>query len=110
MLVDIGLKFYAVPSRPTWVIMRSMSWVIDFNRFSGKAQVRQALISYFCSQRGGSNMHPQSIFSAIILKKKNNNNNKKNNNPVKFSICTAVKMIVYCLGVFSSCLICPLSL
>ena len=29
MLVDIGLKFYAVPSRPTCVTLRSMSLVID---------------------------------------------------------------------------------
>ena len=42
MLVDIGLKFYTVPSRPTGVTLRSMSLVIDFNRFSGKAQVRRA--------------------------------------------------------------------
>ena len=45
MLVDIGLKFYAVPSRPTGVTLRSMSLVIDFNRFSGKAQVRRATLS-----------------------------------------------------------------
>ena len=37
MFVDIGLKFYAVPSRVT---SRSRSLVIDFDRFSGKAQVR----------------------------------------------------------------------
>ena len=53
MLVDIGLKFYAVPSRPTGVTLRSMSLVIDFNRFSGKAQVRRATLScdssYFSS-------------------------------------------------------------
>ena len=29
MLVDIGLKFYAVPSQPTSVTMRSMSLVVD---------------------------------------------------------------------------------
>ena len=29
MLVDIGLKFYAVPSRPTRVTLRSMILVID---------------------------------------------------------------------------------
>ena len=29
MLVDIGLKFYAVPSRPTCVTLKSMSLVID---------------------------------------------------------------------------------
>ena len=44
-LVDIGLKFYAVPSRPTLVTLRSMSLVIDFNRFCGKAQVRRATLS-----------------------------------------------------------------
>ena len=42
MFVDIGLKFYAVPSRVT---LRSRSWVIDFDRFSGKAQVRRATLS-----------------------------------------------------------------
>ena len=42
MFVDIGLKFYAVPSRVT---LRSRSWVINFDRFSGKAQVRQATLS-----------------------------------------------------------------
>ena len=26
MLVDIGLKFYAVSSRPTWGTLRSRSW------------------------------------------------------------------------------------
>ena len=29
MLVDIGLKFYAVPSQPTSVTMRSVSLVVD---------------------------------------------------------------------------------
>ena len=29
MLVDIGLKFYAVPSQPTLVTMRSMSLVVE---------------------------------------------------------------------------------
>ena len=47
MLVDtfIGLKFYAVPSRPTSETFRSRSWVIDFNRLSSKAQVRRAMLS-----------------------------------------------------------------
>ena len=42
MFVDIGLKFYAVPSQVT---LRSRSRVIDFDRFSGKAQVRRATLS-----------------------------------------------------------------
>ena len=45
MLIDIGLKFYAVPSQPTCVTLTSRSWVIDFDRFSGKAQVRRAMLS-----------------------------------------------------------------
>ena len=52
MLVDIGLKFYAVPSRPTCVTLRSMSLVIDFNRFSGKAQVRRAFIEQTVGRMG----------------------------------------------------------
>ena len=58
MLVDtcIGLKFYAVPSLPPWEALRSRSWVIDFNRFSDKAQVRRATLScdssYFCYTDG----------------------------------------------------------
>ena len=45
--VCIGLKFYDVhvPSRPTGVTLRSMSWVIDFDRLSGKAQVMRATLS-----------------------------------------------------------------
>ena len=46
MLVDIGLKFYAVPSRLTWVTLRLRSWVIDFNICSGKVQVRGFLKKY----------------------------------------------------------------
>ena len=42
MFVDICLKFYAVPSQVT---LRPRSWVIDFDRFSGKAQVRRATLS-----------------------------------------------------------------
>ena len=42
MFVDIGLKFYAVPLRET---LRSRSWVINFDRLSGKAQVRRATLS-----------------------------------------------------------------
>ena len=42
MFVDIGLKFYAVSSRVT---LRSRSWVINFDSFSGKAQVRRATLS-----------------------------------------------------------------
>ena len=45
MLVDIGLKFYAVPSQPTGATLRSRSLVIDFDKFSGKAQVRRAMLS-----------------------------------------------------------------
>ena len=45
MFVDIGLNFYAVPSQPTLVTLRSRSWVIDFDKFSGKAQVRRATLS-----------------------------------------------------------------
>ena len=28
MLVDIGLKFYSVPSQPTWITLRSRSWTL----------------------------------------------------------------------------------
>ena len=45
MFVDIGLKFYAVPLQPTQATLRSRSWVIDFDKFSGKAQVRRATLS-----------------------------------------------------------------
>ena len=45
MFVDIGLKFYAVPSQPTRATLRSRSWVIDFDKFSDKAQVRRAKLS-----------------------------------------------------------------
>ena len=45
MFVDIGLKFNAVPSQPTWVTLRSRSCAIDFDRFSGKAHVRRAMLS-----------------------------------------------------------------
>ena len=45
MFVDIGLKFYAVPSQPTRATLRSRSWVIDFDKFSDKAQVRRATLS-----------------------------------------------------------------
>ena len=48
MLVGIGLKFYAVP---LWLV----SWVIDFNRFSGKAQVRRARLSCDNSYLMGGN-------------------------------------------------------
>ena len=33
MLVDIGMKFYAVPSIPTCLTLRSRAWVIDLNGF-----------------------------------------------------------------------------
>ena len=46
MVVDIGLKFYAEPSRPNRVTLRSRSWVIYFDRFSVKSQVRRATLSY----------------------------------------------------------------
>ena len=41
MLVDIGLKFYAVPSHPSDLEVKVMG---QFNRFSGKAQVRRATL------------------------------------------------------------------
>ena len=44
MLVDSCLKFYAEPTSPTWVALRSRSCFIDFN--SCKAQVRRATLSY----------------------------------------------------------------
>ena len=43
--MDIGLKFYAVPSQPTGATLRSRALVIDFDKFSGKAQVRRATLS-----------------------------------------------------------------
>ena len=30
MLVDIGLKFYSIPLRPTWVTLRSRSQTLKF--------------------------------------------------------------------------------
>ena len=32
-------------NNPPWVTLRSRSWVIDFDKFSGKAQVRRATLS-----------------------------------------------------------------
>ena len=40
------MKFYAVPSQPTSATLRSRSWDIDFDKFSGKAQVRRATLSW----------------------------------------------------------------
>ena len=45
LLVDIGLKFYAVPSRPTCQSDIEVNlFGHRFNRFSGKAQVRRAVL------------------------------------------------------------------
>ena len=40
MLVDIGLKFYAVPSRPTWVTLRSRSQTHRLQNFVLKFLVK----------------------------------------------------------------------
>ena len=45
--VDIGLKFYALPSHPSDLEVK-----VNFNRFSGKAQVGRATLSCDSSYYG----------------------------------------------------------
>ena len=63
MLVDTctGLKLYHHGKR---------SWVIDFNRFSGKALVRRAMLSCDSSYYGTSTQHKDVMTPKMCLKKK----------------------------------------
>ena len=53
--------------RPTWATLRSRSWVIDFDKFSGKAQVRWATLSCDSSYRLYKPKHPFSQHSCSSL-------------------------------------------
>ena len=58
MLVDIGLKFYAVASQPTRVTMRSMSLVVD-------------LIDLVTKQKSGELRCPATALISFLIHSKN---------------------------------------
>ena len=67
MFVDIGLKFYAFTTHLSDTL-RSRSWVIDFDKFSGKAQVRRATLSCDSSYY----RRPNILKYDSLMKSKNN--------------------------------------